>query len=462
MISITFNTTTQAAKLTSAATIKTNSDVPITVTLSSAVTVESMQFAIGTETGFPDVLAFTDTFTSSSATVWTATIDTTDSRLIGFFHGKKSVELFGELVLMIDGELIRCPNIEITIEHHVIDGPETSEGGPVYLSEGQSDLKYVQIGSGTSILLPAVFNLIAEGDSITAQQPSPAGSYDNVLVGLSAFDGKATRHNVALNGDTLVADGGNPGITSEYPSQVAIYKPSITGIPAILFVRIGSNDLINAGSGFNVTTFMANLEAYWAQAKADGFTVVAFTITPRMDYPATEPFRLAVNKLIRKSTTWDHLIDPALMFPDWTDTDLYSDGVHPTSKANVLLAKSINAMFSAGCSPESILGPGEFAGNISAINAGSGLRIKEGANCRIGTATLSSGFVTVANTSVTANTRVHLTRSDFGASSALGPILCLGAAVTPGVGFSIRAATTLGVIETGDNSVVRWHLIDAL
>lgn len=101
-------------------------------------------------------------------------------------------------------------------------------------------------------------------------------------------------------------------------------------------------------------------------------------------------------------------------------------------------------------------------GNLSVTAAGKGLQIKEGSNARMGTATLTAGTVTIANTSVTANTRVYITRSDFGASSALGPILCLNGAITPGVGFSLRASTTLGVTETGDNSVIGWHLIEAL
>lgn len=54
------------------------------------------------------------------------------------------------------------------------------------------------------------------------------------------------------------------------------------------------------------------------------------------------------------------------------------------------------------------------AGDILASTAGKGLRLKSGSNQRAGNATLVAGTVTVNNTTVTANTLVHLTRKTAG------------------------------------------------
>jgi len=48
---------------------------------------------------------------------------------------------------------------------------------------------------------------------------------------------------------------------------------------------------------------------------------------------------------------------------------------------------------------------------------GAGLRVKEGSNAKQGVATLVAGTVTVANTSVTANSRILLTTNTVGGTA---------------------------------------------
>src|ERR1035437_3415508 len=60
-------------------------------------------------------------------------------------------------------------------------------------------------------------------------------------------------------------------------------------------------------------------------------------------------------------------------------------------------------------------------GNIAIGTAGKGLQIESGSNCKVGTATLVGGTVTVANTSVTANS-VILIVDQSGGSANLGSI----------------------------------------
>jgi len=97
-------------------------------------------------------------------------------------------------------------------------------------------------------------------------------------------------------------------------------------------------------------------------------------------------------------------------------------------------------------------------GNLVFATAGTGIKIKEGSNARMGTATLSSGTVTVSNTSVTANTRFSVSRVGKGSSTAIGA-LDVGA-VTSLTSFVINALKADATTETGDLSVVHWILFE--
>ena len=69
-----------------------------------------------------------------------------------------------------------------------------------------------------------------------------------------------------------------------------------------------------------------------------------------------------------------------------------------------------NASGSAGASfTQTEVARIDTSGNVIAQVAGGGFRVKEGSNAKQGTATLVAGTVTVANTSVTANSRIFLT-----------------------------------------------------
>jgi hypothetical protein len=84
---------------------------------------------------------------------------------------------------------------------------------------------------------------------------------------------------------------------------------------------------------------------------------------------------------------------------------------------------------------------------------GKGLRIKEGTNARMGTAILSGGTITVANTSVTANTRIFVGQHTPGTLANVGaPYVSV---VTAGTGFTIKST------NASDNSTVAYVLFEA-
>lgn len=88
-------------------------------------------------------------------------------------------------------------------------------------------------------------------------------------------------------------------------------------------------------------------------------------------------------------------------------------------------------------------------GDLASQTAGVGLRIKEGSNARMGTATLVAGTVTVSNTSVTANSRIFLSRNTTGGTTGH-----LSTTIVAGTSFTINSSNAL------DTSVVAWLLIE--
>lgn len=82
--------------------------------------------------------------------------------------------------------------------------------------------------------------------------------------------------------------------------------------------------------------------------------------------------------------------------------------------------------------------------------AGKGLQVKEGTNAKMGTATLVGGTITVSNTSVTANSRIMLTRSTLGGTAGH-----LSYTKSVGSGFTITSSSA------SDTSAVIWFIVEA-
>lgn len=80
---------------------------------------------------------------------------------------------------------------------------------------------------------------------------------------------------------------------------------------------------------------------------------------------------------------------------------------------------------------------------------GGGLAVREGANCKQGVATLTSGTVTVANTSVTANSRIHATGQD---NNVTGTVRI--STRTPGVSFTLTST------NAADSGVVAYTIFE--
>lgn len=93
-----------------------------------------------------------------------------------------------------------------------------------------------------------------------------------------------------------------------------------------------------------------------------------------------------------------------------------------------------------------------LGGNVGVGTAGDGYRTKEGSNAKQGTATLAAGTVTVANTSVTATSRIFLTAQSLGTVAV--PQAIAVTARTAGTSFTITSA---GVTDT---SVIAYEIFE--
>lgn len=97
---------------------------------------------------------------------------------------------------------------------------------------------------------------------------------------------------------------------------------------------------------------------------------------------------------------------------------------------------------------------GTTAGTVAAGDATAlGLKVAEGANKKQGVATLVAGTVTVANTSVTATSRIFLTAQSLGTVAA--PKAIGVTARTPGTSFTITSA------DATDTSVIGWEMFES-
>ena len=96
------------------------------------------------------------------------------------------------------------------------------------------------------------------------------------------------------------------------------------------------------------------------------------------------------------------------------------------------------------------LGGVTAAGPLDLQSAGQGLQVKEGANAKQGVATLVAGTVVVADTSVTANSRILLTTQAPGGTAGFLVV----SARTAGTSFTILSS------NVADTSVVAYEIFE--
>lgn len=94
----------------------------------------------------------------------------------------------------------------------------------------------------------------------------------------------------------------------------------------------------------------------------------------------------------------------------------------------------------------------QLSNNLIINTVGNGIRIKEGANARMGTGTLVGGTLTISNTTITANTRIFLTATESGTLTS--PLRVTARVV--GTSF------TVGTSSPTDTASFNWELKEGI
>lgn len=125
-----------------------------------------------------------------------------------------------------------------------------------------------------------------------------------------------------------------------------------------------------------------------------------------------------------------------------------ADAVTPLTLTSVLVSFVV-----ASTSTNTFTSTAANSGAFAASTIGGGLAIKTGTNARIGTGTLTGGTLTVANTSVTANSRVFAQDTASGALTNVGTLQVVTSA---GVGFTVTSSNVL------DTSTFIWVIFESI
>lgn len=174
------------------------------------------------------------------------------------------------------------------------------------------------------------------GDSLTSGFGVAAGADwpSRLMLHPQFAGGVGVKYNTAVSGRLL------SNLVSGYATEVYPYRPT-AGERVYLFVWIGANDY---PTSVNTTTWLASLNSYLAQARADGFTVVLFTIMRRGETSisgAREVDRGTLNAGIRASTNYDILVEPDRAFHYQFGGFWWQDYVHLNAAGYALLATHV-------------------------------------------------------------------------------------------------------------------------
>lgn len=144
MITLNFDLVTGTVKLSAATVIKFGAAVPVRVVFSATPGVlTGIELALGDDSTAPQVLAYTEAFTAENDSTWAAILNANDNRLQAFLNGKGPTPVNAELVAIIDGNRLIAPNVQVTVQPRINNGAETSEGGPFYYTESESDARFL-------------------------------------------------------------------------------------------------------------------------------------------------------------------------------------------------------------------------------------------------------------------------------------------------------------------------------
>lgn len=220
--------------------------------------------------------------------------------------------------------------------HTIVITPET---GKLYIDitigEGNSLYRYTGAVYEAVDAYKKYKTVVYEGDSITAYTVGPSygtTNYPTQIVNYNSHVARATQINVATSGQrlsTFISSG-------QYASQIEPNKPTSNKEVVLFCLMIGINDFFD---GRTASQVYDDLKTVWAEAKADGFTVVAFALT-RSTNGTVDAGSVATNTLIASDRTlYDYIVRTDLILPNPADLTYYeADGLHLNAEGSKKLA----------------------------------------------------------------------------------------------------------------------------
>lgn len=292
MISLLINTATQAGKLAFAAAISAGPfDVPIAVEFTAAGEFVDLQLSISSTAVPPTVLAYTEAFAAVTRDrKFVALLDANDTRLathMAAATGATSLVNL-EFTYTVDGVQVPPIVLPVTVRRTALTGPATSEGGPFYFTQGQTNTRIAELLTAALDELPEPDAVVSQAEAeagvstgyrrwsplrvkqaIVALTPAPSGD----LAALEALSGTGFAKRTGTN--TWVLDGTTYATSSDVTAAIAaLVGAAPTSLDTLVEIAAALND--DADLAGTLTTAIAGKQAAHANLTAfSGLSLVA-------------------------------------------------------------------------------------------------------------------------------------------------------------------------------------------
>lgn len=296
---------------------------------------------------------------------------------------------------------------------------------------------------GAVSLVADVSGVLPAANGGTGQASYTIGDllYASGATTLSKLAGVATGNALISGGVGTAFSWGKIDLTAHVTGTLPVSNGG-TGVTALssLTANPSASVGLSAVNG-SASTFM----------RSDGAPALSQSIAPT--WTATHTFSKSGG-----GTSAATLLSSAAPATAWNETDAAADNKLWDLLANgeQLLGRVVNDANSAasnwiavdrtGTTVDSVT----LAGQVISSTSGKGLSVKEGSNCKQGTATLVAGSSVVSNTSVTANSRIFLTSQADGGT----PGWLRVSARTAGTSFTITSSSAT------DTSTVAYEIFE--
>jgi hypothetical protein len=356
-------------------------------------------------------------------------------------------------ILNLDALGPQTGSANVSIEANGNGSPQNVQMNGGVIQQGTVGLSVS--GASTQVRVASVRFINNQSHGATISTSGPAIYLDSVFFSGNGAGATGTNYDLNWSGTTT-------GFVTNCRFASPIVSTGTAGVQQSVNIAAAQNvRFFNAdfqGTGAAQANWFTNLPAY---ATTNNVANQRFAFLTDVDFNyATGPGRVSLQPFVATNNTLSVNVqgtDSSDRFRlrgdgrlDWgpgtatRDTNLYRSGV------GALTTDTFFAMGS-GQSNGAFAVFGNTAASLNIGSAGGGITIKSGTNARIGTATLAAGTATVANTSITANTRILLTSNTDGGT----PGWLRVSAKTNGTSFVITSSSNT------DTSTVAWLLVES-